>query len=119
MAKGHTGDVAQATLNGCIACHGDRHSETFEKWKAGLELVESDALDAYSSARRAFDSAKELPDETRRKVAELLEGARADLEMIKRGNGLHNVTYSMEVLDSVSTRAQQASTLLSEAAPKP
>jgi hypothetical protein len=119
MAAGHTGDVARATLNGCIACHGDRHADTFEKWKAGLELVETDAFDAYSSARQAFESAKNIPEETRRKAAELLEAVKTDLELVKRGNGLHNVTYAMEVLDSVTQRSQQVSALLSEAGAAP
>jgi hypothetical protein len=115
MVAAHSGEVARATLNGCIACHGDRHSATFEKWKLGLELAGTDAYDAYSNARRALDDAKNISEETRRKANELLAAAKADLELVKRGNGLHNVTYSMEVLDSVTSRAQQAAALLSEA----
>jgi hypothetical protein len=115
----HAGTVAQATLTGCVACHGDRHAETFEKWKLGLELVQSDADAAYAKARQALDEAKNVPDEARRKATELLTAAKADLDLVKRGNGLHNVTFAMEVLDSVTARAQQAAALLSEAAPPP
>jgi hypothetical protein len=115
MASGEdAGDVVRATLNGCIACHGDRHSETFEKWKLGLELVQADAEQAYANARKSLDEAKNIPDEMRQKVTELLTGAKADLDLVKRGNGLHNVTYAMEVLDSVTQRAQQATALLAE-----
>ena len=32
--------------------------------------------------------------------------------MVQRGNGLHNVTYAMELLDSVTSRCQQAIKLL-------
>jgi len=110
----HAGDVARATQNGCIACHGDRHSDTFEKWKLGLELVQTDAVDAYLNARKALDQSKDIPEESRRKASELLAGAKADLDLIKRGNGLHNVTYAMEVLDSITLRAQQAMALLNQ-----
>jgi nitrate/TMAO reductase-like tetraheme cytochrome c subunit len=114
-ANDHSGDVLQATLKGCIDCHGDRHTETFEKWKLGLELVQTDADQAYASAQKLLDEAKDIPAETRRKAEELLSSAKADLLLVQRGNGLHNVTYSMEVLDSVTQRAQQASALLSQA----
>ena len=114
-ADDHAGNVLQATLKGCIACHGDRHTETFEKWKLGLELVQTDAEQAYASAQKALEESTGLPAETRSKVEELLSAAKADLRLVQRGNGMHNVTYSMEVLDSVTQRAQQASALLSQA----
>jgi hypothetical protein len=115
----HAGDVVRATLNGCIACHGDRHAETFEKWKLGLELVLTDAEQAYAKARKALEESKNVPEEARRKVMELLQGAKADLDLVKRGNGLHNVTYAMEVLDSVTLRAGQAESLINEVRPPP
>ena len=110
-----SGDVLQATLKGCIGCHGDRHTETFEKWKLGLELVQTDAEQAYASAQKLLDESKDIPAETRSKAEELMSAAKADLLLIQRGNGLHNVTYAMEVLDSVTQRAQQATALLSQA----
>jgi len=113
-ADAHSGDVLQATLTGCIACHGDRHTETFEKWKQGLELVQTDAEQAYAKAQKMLDESKDVPAETRRKAEELLSAAKADLQLVQRGNGLHNVTYAMEVLDSVTQRAGQVEALLAE-----
>lgn len=113
-ADDHAGNVLHATLTGCIACHGDRHTETFEKWKMGLELVQTDAEAAYAKARKALDESKDLPAETRRKAEELLSAAKADLQLVQRGNGLHNVTYAMEVLDSVTQRAGQAEAIVAQ-----
>jgi nitrate/TMAO reductase-like tetraheme cytochrome c subunit len=115
----HAGQVAKATLNGCIACHGDRHAQTFEKWKLGLELVQTEAEEAYAKARQALNDSKNISDQTRQKATELLTAANADLNLIKRGNGLHNVTYAMEVLDSVTQRAQQATALLAQPGSSP
>lgn len=115
----HGGEVYKATLTGCLACHGDRHANTFEKWKQGLELVSMEAEETYTNARKLLEETPEIPEEARRKATELLAGARADLQLIKRGNGLHNVTYAIEVLDTVTQRAQQAITVLTEAQPKP
>ena len=95
-----------------MACHGDRHSETFEKWKLGIELTMSDAESAYENARQMLEEAEDLDDETRRQASDLLSAAQADLRLVKRGNGLHNVTYAMELLDSVTRRCQEAMALL-------
>lgn len=111
----HGGAVFRGALSGCVACHGDRHSDTFEKWKQGLELVTMDAEEAYERARAMLEAAQNIPPETRRKVTDLLTGARKDLHLVKVGNGAHNVAYSIELLDSVTTRCQQAMALVSEA----
>jgi hypothetical protein len=102
-----------------VACHGDRHSATFEKWKLGIELTMSDADSAYENARQMLEAAENVPDATRQQVTERLSAAQADLRLVKRGNGLHNVTYSMELLDSVTRRCQEAMALLEEAAKPP
>ena len=114
-----SGNVLQATLNGCIACHGDRHTETFEKWKLGLELVQGDAEQAFAAAQKAFEESPNLPADVKQQVSELLSVAKSDLLLVKRGNGLHNVTYAMEVLDSVTAKAQQATALMSQAGGSP
>jgi hypothetical protein len=85
----------------------------------GLELVQTDAEQAYASAQKMLAESKDLPPATRQKATELLQAAGADLQLVKRGKGLHNVTYAMEVLDSVTERAQQATALLSEAKSSP
>lgn len=113
------GDVSRATLNGCLACHGDRHAETFEKWKMGLEFVQSEADEAYATAEKTLEESrtKNVPEDALKKATELLESAKSDLRLVKRGNGLHNVTYAMEILDSVGQRAREAASILAEATP--
>jgi hypothetical protein len=34
------------------------------------------------------------------------------LKLVKSGNGLHNITYAMELLDAVTSRAQAAAAAL-------
>lgn len=119
VATKHGGALA-GNASGCINCHGDRHTDTFKKWKQGLELSLTDAVEAYDNASKALDKAKDLKPDVRGKVATLLAGARADLHLVKAGNGIHNVMYSMELLDSVTQRCQQVmSTLAKERNRKP
>lgn len=114
----HGGVVFRGALSGCVACHGERHSDTFEKWKQGLELVTMDAEDAYQNARKMLEGAENVAPQVRQKATDLLSTARKDLHLVKIGNGLHNVTFSIELLDSVTTRCQQAMSILADAAPK-
>ncbi len=107
-------DVLRAGENSCMACHGDRHADTFEKWKLGLEFSMTDAVEAYSNAETMLKEASDIPQETLAEATSLLASAKKDLQLVKRGNGLHNVTYAIELLDSVTSRCQQAMALLSK-----
>jgi nitrate/TMAO reductase-like tetraheme cytochrome c subunit len=102
----------KATTQACIACHGDRHADTFEKWKQALELGVTEAEEAEGAARKLLDEKKEAPAEARKQAAELLAGAQADLKLVKAGNGLHNISYAIELLDGVTSRCREAAALL-------
>jgi len=108
-----SGGVAlQGTLSGCVSCHGDRHSKTFEQWKQGVKVYLMDAEEAYEKARGQFEKAKDLKPETRTQLEGLLRGMKADLMLVKRGNGVHNVMYSLELLESITKRSQRVVALL-------
>jgi nitrate/TMAO reductase-like tetraheme cytochrome c subunit len=102
------GDVLAATEKSCIDCHGDQHKDTFEKWKLGIELALGDAETAYKEASDALEKAASAPEEARKKATELVATAQADLRLVKTGNGLHNVAYALELLDSVTSRCREA-----------
>ncbi len=78
----------------------------------GLEFVSEDAEKTYQQARQLLDEKKDLPAETRQQAAELVDASASDLHMVKLGNGMHNVTYAMELLDSVTSRCQKAIQLM-------
>jgi hypothetical protein len=108
-ATAATGErVMKGTQKTCIACHGERYGDMFEQWKAGVGLSLTDAETAFQNARKALDEDSMASPEARKKAAELLAQADADLLLVKRGNGIHNVTYAMELLDSVSAHCQTA-----------
>lgn len=107
-------EAIRGTQQTCVACHGDRYADMFEKWKAGVELTLADAEAAYAEARKLLDEKITAPVDKRQKAAELLTVAETDLQLVKLGNGVHNVTYSIELLDSVTTHSRQAAEILSE-----
>lgn len=115
----HGGVTLRGAVSGCVSCHGDKHSQTFDKWKKTLDVLTSDANEAYENARKMLEAAKDLNAETRRKATDLLAGSKADLQLVKRGNGVHNFMYSMDLLDSITKRCQEAMAVVTEAQKKP
>lgn len=116
----HGGVALRGAVSGCVACHGDKHAETLQKWQKTLTVLTADADEAYGQAQRQLEKAKDIAPEARRKAADLLAAARSDLNLVKRGNGVHNFMYAMDLLDSVTRRCQQAKALLTpEERPKP
>lgn len=110
----HGGTTLRGGINGCIACHGDRHNETFEKWKRNLKVMLMDAEEAHHNVRKMLESAQDLAPEARSKAAELLSAIQTDLRLVKTGNGVHNVMYAIELLDSVTRRCQEVAALVSQ-----
>lgn len=80
-------------------------------------MLTADAQEAYDNARRMLEKGKDVSPETRAKAEELLNTARSDLALVKRGNGVHNFMYAIELLDSVTKRCQQAMSTLRTAKP--
>jgi len=119
VIKKHGGTSVQGTVGGCVSCHGDRHKETFEKWKLGIKVTLMDAEEAFDLAAKKLEAAKNLDAKTRQKAADLLKSCEADLLLVKRGNAVHNVTYAIDLLDSVTRRAQQVIALVAKGQKKP
>jgi hypothetical protein len=107
--------VKGATPSGCISCHGNTKDATYEKWKVAVKTMQMDADEAYEKANKLFETAKDLDAETSKKASALLKGIQADFQLVKRGNAVHNVTYSMDLLDSVTSRCQQVITSINKA----
>lgn len=101
-------DVMVATQKACVTCHGESYGKTFAQWKEMLDLSLQEAQTAYTRARAALAAAKAATPETRTRIQGVLAGASADLELVLHGNGVHNVTYALMLLDAVQARCNEA-----------
>jgi nitrate/TMAO reductase-like tetraheme cytochrome c subunit len=104
--------ATKATIEACVTCHGDRHKDTFEQWKQAMEFTLGDAEEARQALQTALDQAKNIPEDVRAQIEKLKAEADADLKLVKTGNGLHNVTYAMELLDAVASKYREAAGLV-------
>ncbi|MCA9061735.1 MAG: NapC/NirT family cytochrome c [Planctomycetaceae bacterium] len=102
------GTVVKASQKTCAACHGDRYAEMFDQWKAGVEFTLEDAETTFREARKQIEENTEATEAQKARALELLRIAEEDLRLVKLGNGIHNVTYAIELLDSVSAHSQSA-----------
>jgi hypothetical protein len=109
VTNGRLGDrVVKGTQKTCIACHGERYGDMFEQWKSGVKLTLEDAEQTYTNAKKMLDEDTSASAEAHKTAAELLATAGSDLHLVQRGNGIHNVTYAMELLDSVAAHCNKA-----------
>jgi hypothetical protein len=105
-------DVLVATKRACVSCHGEQYLETFEQWKQSMEISLKEAQEAFKKAHDTLVKATTAPSEARAKAEGLLAGAKADLSLLLRGNGVHNITYALQLLDGVSARCGEAAKAL-------
>lgn len=100
--------VMLATRSACVACHDEQYAQTFEQWKLALQLTLSDAEQAYEQARQRLAESSAIPAEARAQAERLLAAAEADLRLVKRGKGVHNITYALSLLDGVTAHCREA-----------
>ena len=101
-------DVMVATQKACISCHGEEYGKTFVQWKEMLELSLKEAQEAHARARDALAKAIDAPADARTKAQGILAGVAADIQLVSHGNGVHNVTFALELLDHALARCNEA-----------
>jgi nitrate/TMAO reductase-like tetraheme cytochrome c subunit len=101
-------EVLVATQRACVSCHGEEYVPKFEQWKLSLEDSLKDTQKVYQKAHDALAKAATAPADARKKAEKLLAEAEADLRTIQNGNGIHNITYALQMLDGISTRCGDA-----------
>jgi nitrate/TMAO reductase-like tetraheme cytochrome c subunit len=81
--------VARATEVSCMSCHGPRYRAILRSWKRGVEQR--------AGALRA--AADELERGRAASASQALLDARANLALVERGRGVHNVGYAFALLE--------------------
>ena len=85
---GHTTAVNKANEVSCMSCHGARYKAIYESWTQG-------AARRSGALRRQVDATSgALSDRASGPLAD----ARANLELVERGRGVHNIEYTYALL---------------------
>ncbi len=107
-------EVMVATQRACVSCHGEEYVDKFTQWKSTLEDSLKETQQTCQKARETLAKATAAPAEARAKAEALLAGAEADLNIVQQGDGVHNITYALQLLDAISARCNEAVAALPE-----
>lgn len=87
--------LVKATREGCIACHSADYLSLFDQWKFELSTY---LQEAEASLARVEEDLKQR-QVTSPETATLLEAIRQNLQLVRRGGGMHNRAFSLQLLD--------------------
>jgi predicted CXXCH cytochrome family protein len=79
--------IQSAGALACMACHGPRYAKMLDRWKGVLD-------ERLALARRELTQAQG----SLRQGSQALSDAEANLLLVERGHGVHNVDYALDVL---------------------
>ncbi len=108
----------KATEQACLACHGKRYKGKLAEWQSlGKETLD-EAKEKLTQAQKAYDA---LPAGLPAKVKALapLSRARHNYDLVAKGFVVHNLDYSLDVLEKVSKDADEAARIAKQATTKP
>lgn len=97
LDQGH-GEARSAGEVSCMSCHGPKYRAIYQGWQ---EIVGSRT----AALRRQFDAS---PRSLENSPSVVYADARANLELVEKGRGIHNVPYSLALLDTAHAQLNQA-----------
>jgi len=105
----HGSDTAKAGEVACMSCHGPRYRTILEDWKITIS-------ERTAAVRRQIDSTTRLLGAT---ASAALADARDNLELVESGSGVHNMQFSLALLQAAYSQQNDARRLAgrSELAP--
>ena len=92
------GETAVAGEVSCMSCHGPEYRRLYRSWQSMV-------AERTSGVRRELDSTARLLGSDPPAV---FEDATSNLELVERGKGIHNVPYSVAVLEAAHNQINQA-----------
>ncbi|MCP4203195.1 MAG: hypothetical protein GY769_14830 [bacterium] len=98
----HEGGTRTAGDVACMSCHGPRYRTLFEDWKVTVR-------ERAAAARRQLEATSRLLG---KQTSTVLADARHNLELVERGSGIHNVKYSLALLQAVHRQQNEARGLI-------
>jgi len=94
--------VLRASEVSCMACHGPRYAKMLSRWRSVLKERLAQVKAEWMQARQLLGTS------LRSGEAAGLYDAWTNIELIERGNGTHNVDYSLKLIDASHDLINQA-----------
>jgi ElaB/YqjD/DUF883 family membrane-anchored ribosome-binding protein len=109
-------ETLRGTAKACVGCHTDRLEAMLKEWKGKigeeLEAVE----DIRQKAEGALNKARQkLPEKKLQKATAMFEEGQEFMNVVRYGNGVHNVKYSITLLDAAFGNFEDTIDMLGDA----
>ena len=88
-------DTSTSTGEACESCHGKGFARIMRQWEASTEKKLSEIRDIFTKARMEI---RRSSGEKQKKAQSLIDQAAFNMDIVERGKGVHNVSYSQELL---------------------
>lgn len=105
-------ELIKATASACVACHSEEYRSTLDQWiheiAARLKECDDSVKDLDKRIQQARSQGRDVPS----RVPALVAQARANVQFLQAGNGIHNRNYALVLLDISEASLQEAARLL-------
>jgi nitrate/TMAO reductase-like tetraheme cytochrome c subunit len=100
------GTTMKPSIEACVDCHGEAERKVFGFWKTSIEQAVAESSPVIKQARQVIDGIP--PERVPAQAKQLLEDAEYNFDFVDYGKGIHNLEYSLALLDKARQDAQQA-----------
>ena len=94
----------------CVGCHGEGFDETLKHWKSLISRLRNETHQRIFSAQKLLFDLEKTQGGTKdfKRAQSLLNEARHNYSFVLLGNGVHNVEYTIKLLNVSNNKAEQA-----------
>lgn len=102
------GVVMAGGAAGCMNCHGETYGRHLARWRTEIPRLTAEVKAGVAEARVRADAAAT----SRADAVGMCKEAYRSVELVRQGNGVHNVAYARSLLQSAAEKANAAMELI-------
>lgn len=106
--------LIEATADTCVACHEEKYGDLLRQWLQEIEAYLAESERALEQVRHRVEQRREEGKKVPERVEQLIDSAAHNIDLVKKGNGIHNRNFATTLLDSSDDMLRKAIELLSE-----
>lgn len=106
--------LVKATETTCIACHGADYERLFQQWRNEIDTYLKEAEAAQARVEKLINEWRSRGAVIPETVVAAFEEASINVRLVRAGNGIHNKTYALALLDISVRKLDEAAGALTQ-----
>jgi len=107
-------ELVKATEATCIACHGADYECLFQQWRDEIDTYLKEAEKAQANVEKLIEEWRSRGTAVPASVTAAFEEAGINVRLVRAGNGIHNKTYALALLDVAVRKLDEAAGVLTQ-----